>query len=622
MRSGLAALACCSAALAADVAVESPDGKIRFLLSTGAKSLQYTITLTGKPVVETSPIGITVDGVRLAEGAEVGRVERYQTNENYPWNGNHSTAIDRSNGAKIAVTHAASHRTYELEIRVADDGAAFRHVVPGTGSRTPDEATAFRVPAGSTVWYHDLNDHYEGAHTRKALIGVAPGQWVATPFTYRLPGTTGYASITEAALAGYSGMGLQADGEGGFDARLGHAIPASYPFRLRYKDDVTRLTRPASITGPIRTPWRVVLVSADLNTLVNSDLIHNLAPPPDSKLFPEGIRTVWAQPGRAVWSYLDGGNQTLEGMKEFSRLAGELGFEYNILEGFWSRWPEAQLKELADYSRQRGVKILIWTSRKNIQDPAKMRDFFAMCQRNGVAGAKIDFFDHEHKEIIDLYEAILRTAAEFHQIVDFHGANKPTGLERTWPNMLGFEGIRGMETQPPWSRHEATVPFTRMLAGLTDYTPMHFGKKLGDTTWPHQIANAILLQAPLLCYAAHPASILANPAVDVIRAIPSTWDETVVLPISDIGEVAAFARRKGDTWFVAVSNGPNARTVKLDLSFLASGTERRADSYRATLVRDTGEAAAVKMESLIVSRTDSIFVDLRSGGGFVARLVR
>ena len=251
-----------------------------------------------------------------------------------------------------------------------------------------------------------------------------------------------------------------------------------------------------------------------------------------------------------------------------------------------------------------------------------MREFFELCRRTGVAGAKIDFFDHENKEVIDLYENILRTAAEYKLVIDFHGANKPTGNERTWPNEIGHEGIRGLESAPPWAQHEVTLPFTRMLAGLADYTPMHFGKKLADTTWAHQVADAIILQAPLLCYAAHPANILANPAVDLIKSIPSAWDETVVLPPSEIGDVAAFARRKGNTWFLAVTNGTNAKSIRVDLSFLGTGVGRAAPSYQSMLVRDTGEAAAVKIEHMTLTGNDALYIELRSGGGFAGRFTK
>jgi alpha-glucosidase len=612
------ALLCLSAPVwaAEEFSVTSPDGRVQLRLVTARGRLEYNVTFREKPVMETSALGITVDKVNLAEGISIGKIDRYQVNETYPWHGVHSPAVDQCNGAKIAVTHLQSRTTYTLEIRAYNDGIAFRHVVPGAGMRVPDEATTFRLPAGSTLWYHDLEDHYEGVHARKSLRAVPPGGWAAPPLTFQLPGGAGYASITEGALVSYSGMGLEGDGTGGFHARLGHAIPASYPFRLRYEKDVERLTHPAAITGTITTPWRVVMIGADLNALVNCDIVHNVAAPPDAKFFPDGLRTAWVKPGRSVWSYLDGGNNTLEGMKEFSRLASELGFEYNLLEGFWAKWPESQLKELVDYSRQRGVGIILWRHSNAPREPQRQREFFEMCRRTGVAGAKIDFFDHEHKEVIDLYETLVKLGAEHKLIIDFHGANKPTGLERTWPNLLGVEAIRGMEMRPPYAQHEATLPFTRLLAGLADYTPTHFGKRMADTTWAHQVANAVILQAPLLVYAAHPANILANPTVDMVKSIHSVWDETIVLPVSEIGEVAAFARRKGDTWFVAVINGVYARTVRVDLTFLGQG------SYKSLLVRDGAEAASVRLEHLTLRASDTLYIQMPSGGGFVGRFSR
>ncbi|MGA3095434.1 MAG: glycoside hydrolase family 97 catalytic domain-containing protein, partial [Bryobacteraceae bacterium] len=390
--------------------------------------------------------------------------------------------------------------------------------------------------------------------------------------------------------------------------------------RSRYGKDTERLSHPAVINGPITTPWRVIMIGADMNALVNCDVVHNVAPPPDPKLFPNGLKTDWIRPGRATWADLDGRNEAVEGQKDMARLAGELGFEYNVMEGFWRNWTEAQLKEVVDYSRARGVGVIIWSSRAQVQDPQKLKEWFDMCSRVGVAGVKIDFFDHENKEVIDLYEMMAKAAAEHKLLVDFHGANKPTGLERTYPNIVGIEGIRGMEFSGPYAQHDVTLPFTRMLAGMGDYTPVNFGLRLADTTWAHQVANAVILQSPLLVYAADPVNMLANPTVDVLKSIPSYWDETVALPVSEIRQVAAFARRSGNTWFVAITNGPYARNVRIDLSdFLGRGA-RRGDSFHATLIRDTVEAAAVKIEHLTLSPSDSLSVNLSSGGGFVAMI--
>src|SRR6185436_1175301 len=157
--------------------------------------------------------------------------------------------------------------------------------------------------------------------------------------------------------------------------------------------------------------------------------------------------------------------------------------------------------------------------------------------------------------------------------------------------------------------HNTTLPFTRYLAGHADYTPVHFGARRGDTTWTHQIATAIVFTEPLLTYAAHPTNILANPALDMIKSIPATWDETVVLPGSAIGEVAAFARRNGKTWFVGVLNGPEARTLKVLLSFLGRG------DYVERIVRDDpGEPAAVQLASKQVTAKETLELELQAGG--------
>ena len=601
------------------IRVTSPNGAIEIaLLPADGSRLTYGVTFRNRPVIEASPLGILVDGVDLGQGVEAGKVESYGANEHYASRGVHSQATNRFNGARIALRHSASGTDSVLDVRVFDDGIAFRYIVPGKGSRVPDEATAFALPAGATVWYHDLHGHYEGVHTKKSIADVAAGDWAAPPLTVKLPDAAGYAAITEAAVIHFAGMVLQADGQGAFRARLGHAPPASYPFTLRYGEaEAARLAQPAAISGTITTPWRVVMIGPDLNTLVNCDIVSNLAPPPDPRFFPQGLHTDWIKPGRAVWKYLDGGGEnTLETMKQFSRLAGELGFEYNLVEGFWQRWNESELRELIDYSRARNVGIWLWKHSRDIRDPEARAAFFQHAQDVGAVGVKLDFFDHEAKEIIELYQAALEGAAADRLMVDFHGANKPTGESRTWPNELNREAVSGMErrSMQAWSQHDTTIPFTRMLAGHLDFTPMLFGERRRETSWAHQIATAALFTAPLLVYGAHPQAMLDNPAVELIKSIPTVWDETRVLPQSEIGEIAAFARRHGKQWFLVIANGPSARSVEVPLSFLGGG------SHQALVVRDReDDPAAVVVEHPTVRRQDALKIDLRPGGGCVAR---
>jgi alpha-glucosidase len=605
------------------IVVRSPAGHVAFEVwrRTDAR-LSYRVLLNERSAVEPSALGIVVDGVNLGDDVEIGAVVRTRHDGRYRTRGVHEWAVDRYTGATIALTNRPTGTRYSLEVRTFDSGVGFRYIVPAaaqqSGQRTPDEATVFNLPQGSTVWYHDLEGHYEGVHQRKDLLDVAPGDWVAPPMTVRLPDKDGYISITEAGLAGYAGMVLQAQGNGAFASRLAHGAPVSYPYRLRYSaDDIKRLAIPVRITGTITTPWRVVLAGTDLNTLVNSDVISDLSPPPDRSLFPDGAATAWVKPGRAVWRYLDGGENTFEGIKEFSDLAAKLGFEYNVVEGIWRRWTDVQLRDLVAHSRERGVGIFLWVHSRDLRDGEARRALFERFRRLGVVGAKIDFFDHEAKEVIDLYQDILHDAAVAHLLLDFHGANKPTGESRTWPNELTREGVYGLEhrSMERWAEHNATLPFTRFLAGSGDYTPVVFGERRRETSWPHQIATAIVFTSPLLVYGAHPQSLLDNPAVDVIRTIPSTWDDTIVLPESRIGDLAAFARRSGKAWFLGVLNGPQARTVRLRLDFLG------ARRYRAVLVRDEpSDPAAERIADQGVTRQSVLTIELRAGGGFAGRL--
>ena len=237
-----------------EVNLASPDARVQFRLLLDEKGgLQYAVTFRGKPAIESSALGIRVDGANLAEGVEIGKAEPYRVNETYPWNGVKSTAVDNCNGLKIAMTHRQSRTAYTLEVRAYNDGIAFRHVVPGEGTRVPDEATAFRLPGASVLWWHNLEESYEALYQRKTLaLGpywpatLPPDAWLAPPVTLMLPDGAGYVSITEGGLRNYSGMVLQGDGAGSLYARLGHAPPPSWQFRqFRPQFNVERFFKPS-----------------------------------------------------------------------------------------------------------------------------------------------------------------------------------------------------------------------------------------------------------------------------------------------------------------------------------------------------------------------------------------
>lgn len=614
----------------------SPDGNLELDVFVEKGQVMYSLNFKGRPVIERSQLGLVLNGVNIGKAVSAGKPELYEKNETYPWRGKHSIATNHFKAATIPVTQGADKIRYTVDVRVFNHGAAFRYIVPSEKKTAlTGDATSFTIPSGSTVWYHGLASmHYEEKHKKTDVSEIKAGEWAGPPVTIKLPDELGYAAITESGIiksAGenFPGMALEADGKRGFTARLGHEHPANYPYVLRYKqEDHERLTEPPVYTGAIESPWRVILVASDLNGLFNSDVIHNVAPAPDPELFPNGFKEEWMKPGRSVWGYLTDEPRTLEGMKNLSRLAGELGFEYHTVEGHWARWTEEERKELVDYSKEHNVKLIFWKHSRDLRDPQKRHEFFKHMHDLGVAGAKIDFFDHEAKEIIDLYAACLKEAAQYKLILDFHGANKPAGEVRTWPNEMAREGVFGMEFRGPWSKHNTTIPFTRMLAGHIDYTVISFGERRSETSETHQLASALVLQSPLLIFSEHPQKLLDHEAVEYIKQIPPVWDETIVLPASEIGEVAAFARRSGDKWFVSVMNGEAGKNINIDLSFLGEGDydammvqDKQPEMAMVSLVRSRKTFGGQKGVNIIKAKAtnrESLLIELIPGGGFVA----
>ena len=203
-------------------------------------------------------------------------------------------------------------------------------------------------------------------------------------------------------------------------------------------------------------------------------------------------------------------------------------------------------------------------------------------------------------------------------MMDFHGANKPTGETRTWPNEMSREAIRGLENHSPWAPSNAILPFTRYLAGPADFTPVNFGNRLGEVSWSHQVATMVIFTSPLLCLGADPQGILDNPAKEIIKSIPSTWEETIVLPQSKIGVQVLYARRKGDTWFLAALNGEHQqKSIMVNLSFLKKG------AYKLSAMEDVQDKQATAIiENIKLSSLSPYTINLNPEGGFVGRFDR
>jgi alpha-glucosidase len=578
-------------------------------LSTLNGLLRYTVNFNKTPVIESSKLALVVNGKTLGGNATIGKVEKYALKQTYPYRGVHSQAVNNYKGSRISIRTGQS--AFMIDVRVFNDGVAFRYVVNNKGDATIEkDSTSFVIPAGSTVWSQSNIKYYEGRYSEKKIEEVKLGETAGPPVTILLPGAKAYAAIAEGGLTDFGGMSLIADGNRGY---------------------VANLTGVTKKVGKIETPWRIIEIGNDLNTLVNCDIIANVSPAFDPKLFPKGYATNWVKPGRSVWSWLaDKGPVTLENMKRFSDWAAELGFEYNLVDEGWGRWKDstrdnfAMMKDLVDYSAKKGVKIWVWKAYPDragipgIKDPVKRKEFFKKCKEIGVVGLKVDFFDSESQEIIDFYQAGLKDAAEYQLMMDFHGANKPTGETRTWPNEMTREAIRGMENRPPWALGNTTFPFTRYLAGHADFTPIHFGDRLGEVSWAHHIASMVVFTSPFLCIGADPQSVIDNPFKEMITGIPPVWDETIVLPQSKIGDLVLYARRKGSTWYLAAMSGSKEpKTITVPLNFLKKGA-----SYQLSAVKDDRDKQANAIpESSKVSASSSLTLNLNATGGYVSKMV-
>ena len=516
----------------------------------------------------------------------------------------------------LKITRQYKNGTYEidslLEVRLFKDGCAFRYKIPGAGSVTVQkELTSFVIPAASRVWFFERNSDwklksYAGwwMHTSiDSLPVISPGGPIqGKPLVIQLKDKS-YMVITEAALYNYSGMRLEAIGN--------RTVQVNFTEK-RF-----------DVQGGQFTPWRVILHADDLNGLVNNGVIAALNPAPDKVLFKD---VSYIQPGKAVWSWITRKENYMQPSEEkrFIDAAAKLQFNYTLLDDGWeTAWPDkwGQLRDICTYAAARKVKVWIWKDSKWLRDAALRDAFLDSVALFGAVGVKTDFMNSEAKELVDFEIGFLKACAARKLMVNFHGCHAPTGESITYPNEMTREGIRGMELNimkepiPAW--HNAALPFTRFLVGHGDYTPGFFTNK-GATTYTHQLALMYLFNSPFQCMAENPVTIVNDPlyapVIPLLQTLPVTWDETRVLPGSEIGELAAFARRKGKVWYVAVINGTaQAKEFVLKADFL-----RRGQQYKAMVISDGENGFVLKKE--VISNTGVKKFMLPATGGIVLKI--
>ena len=618
----------------------SPDGRLRVEVTLEARKFPYPsglrpyyrVLYKDQTIIDYSLLGLA--GV-LEGGAAYKGVGR--TTGDKVWINDFGTRReirDRYNEAVISL-QTKLHQV-DLIFRAYDDGIAFRYNLPLRGNSASvgiiDELTSFNLTGNHTIYAQKAGlttIFYEWPYTKMKMDDLSPAVRVTVPLLVR-QGQGPWMALAEADLDGYAGMYLTGGRRGAhtFQATLAHK-DSSQKYRVTGKT-------------PFVTPWRVVMAGDEIGGLLESNLLTNLN---DACALAD---TSWIKPGKAAWSWWSGnlttagkagGGITTETMLHYADFAAEAGLAYLLIDDGWHKKgditkPAGQLDlpRVIQYCRDRGVEVILWMDWHNLA--GRIDPVLALYQNWGVGGVKIDFIRGDDPEMVDFCNTVVRKAAEHHLVVDFHGVYKPTGLERTYPNLLTQEGVRGLEYNH-WTRwcdpdHTVMLAFTRALAGPMDFTPGGFRNAARGAFKPsadspmtqgtrcHQLAMYVVYFSPLQMCSDYPDAYRGQKGFDFIREVPTVWDETRVLA-ADAGEYIITARRKGDCWYLGGMTNWHAREIEIPLAFLGPGT------YRAEIYAD-GDDAKINAESTEISAetvraSDRIMARMAPGGGIAVRLV-
>jgi alpha-glucosidase len=622
--------------------VTSPDGALVVTIASGER-LTYAVRHRGRDLILPSPLGLTLsDGTVLGAQPIVSSSKSWTVDEVLK-------PVVRVKRAEVR-DHFNARRIdfkggYSLIVRAYADGIAWRFVTSRPGELTvKSEDATFRFAADHDLLFPEeesLLSHQERLYKRVRISEVAAPRFCSLPMLVRVEGGPKVA-ITEADLFDYPGMNIT-----GAEGNTLKGIFPAYPTKVELKNDrdeavVERADYIAKTKGTREFPWRVLVVAERDGTLIETDIVYRLAA--ETTL----ADTSWIKPGKVAWDWWNALNLSgvpfragvnTDTYKHYIDFAAEHGLEYVILDEGWYKLgdltavvPQVDMSALAAHARQRKVGLIMWVVWKTFDQ--QMDAALDLFEKWGVTGIKVDFMQREDQWMVNYYERVAREAAKRRLLVDFHGAYKPTGLYRTWPNVITSEGVVGLE-HSKWSANASpdnavTFPFLRMLAGPVDYTPGAminatkddfkpvFNRPMSQGTRAHQLAMYVVLESPLQMLADSPSNYRREPeSLAFIAGTPTTWDETRVLDAS-IGEFIVVARRSGETWYVGGMTNWTARDLEVDLSFLGPGVYQ-LDLHRDGPNSDRNGVDYVR-DQRSVSGADRLRVHLAPGGGFAARI--
>ena len=634
--------------------VYSPDSSLQvqcLLSDTLTHQLHYAVLFKGKEIIRSSGLELDFEGMEpIRTGLSLTGTRTETVNEKWErvW-GKRKSVTNHYNGLVLELQETKKpKRRINFYIRAYDDGVAFRYELPlQPGLDTivlTNEKMVFRFAQDHTTWatfWNTFHTSQEKEFKQSKLSDIKPENIVGTPLLVDAGNAWVAlleANVTDWACSGFTGI------PGEVNAVVSR--PSWLP------EDTTVVVRTATQRF---SPWKVMMIADQPARFIESDILQNLNEP----CALEDVS--WIKPGVSAWDWWwcgsyapDAGfklGSNTKTMKYFIDFAADMGWQYQLVDWQWygppfkedgsfntdaditKMIPEISIPELVAYAGKKNVKIILWLLWPNVDK--QMEEAFALYEKWGVAGVKIDFMDRNDQEMVNFYHRVAKTAARHHLVVDFHGAYVPDGFSRTYPNLITREGVLGNEYNK-WSdqitpRHCLTLPFTRMLAGEMDFTPGGFLNDRpdqfiivgGDSPAPHvmgtrcfQLAMMVVYESAFQVFCESPYNVRNEPGSDFLKDMPSSWEETMVLEGTP-GENIVIARKSGDTWYIG-GMSLDARQYKLKTDFLDNA------GYQAIIWSDAPDSdkyprKLARKESQVNGNSE-ISISVVAGGGFVAKL--
>ncbi|MXV50583.1 Retaining alpha-galactosidase [Pedobacter sp. HMF7647] len=633
--------------------LSSPDKKIRVSISA-SDTLKWSVKIGSQQIISFSPVMLTLqNGETWGRNPKVVRSSLSSVNNNLqtPF---YKKSVVKDQYSQLVIDFKSD---YGLQIRVYNDGAAYRFFSKRQSEIiVKSEQAEFRFDKDYKVFIPYVRDlrvpgdqfisSYEALYDHQNLSQVFTDSLAFLPLLVEQENGI-KVGILDADLENYPGMMItKAAGNSLKGTFAGYPLSETPGGHNKFNSVVTkRADYIAKMKGSDNFPWRALVIATNDAQLANNDLVQKLAAPVRVK------DVSWIKPGKVAWDWWNDWNIShvdfkagvnTQTYKHYVDFASANKLEYIILDEGWSDPvdlmklnQEVSVPELVEYGKQKNVGVILWASwRAMIENADAIMKTYSQL---GVKGFKIDFFDRDDQLSTSSTYLIAKKAAENKLLIDLHGIYKPDGLQHTYPNVVNFEGVKGLENSK-WTphddvpRYDATIPFIRMLAGPMDYTPGAMRNATKPNFYPsnsmpmsqgtrcHQIAMYVVFEAPLQMLADNPTSyVKEQESTTFISKIPTVFDETIALD-GKVSEFVSIARRKGDTWYIGALGNWDQRDIELDLSFLGSGNYK-AEVFSDGLNADK-DATDYKRTVVNVSGGDKIKLHLANGGGWAAIITK